>query len=91
MNYADINEAKARVESLKAEAARIEKEIRRAELNAEMNTIEAKMIKNNMLISTLLSKFPEDDAVGKVVEKIEKENSTLNTQWNKAYDIYFNL
>lgn len=91
MNYAHIDEAKERVAALKAETARLEKEIRRAELNAEMNTIEAKMIKNNMLISTLLSKFPEDDAVGKVVEKIEKENSTLNAQWNKAYDIYFNL
>ena len=98
MNYSHINEAKkqievltATIETATAEIKRLEKEIRRAELNAEMNTIEAQMIKNDMLIDTLRNKFEDDAAAEQVIGKLKKENAKLDAEWHKVFGVYFNL
>lgn len=98
MMYTEIYEAKkqievlaATIETATAEMKRLEKEIRRAELNAEMNTIEAQMIKNNMLIDTLRNKFEDDAAAEQVIGKLKKENTKLNAEWHNVFVVYFNL
>lgn len=90
--YSEIPQAKSELEMLRAQAARLEKSIRRAELNAEMNEIEAEMGKNWQVISGIRERFPEtDESASNVIRSIEKMNEELNARWNVVYKEYFHL
>lgn len=92
MKYSEIPSAKKTLNALKEQVARLEKEIRQAELNAEMNRIEAEDAKIVATINMLRSMFPESDAsAAHVINSLKKRSSELATEWKKVHHEYFYL
>lgn len=92
MKFSEITEAKERVAKLKAEAARLEREIKQAELCAEMNRIEVLMAKNHGLINGLRAALSEGNRyVLETIIALQNENKRLESEWNVVYAVYFSL
>lgn len=92
MTFSEIASAKEKLANLKEQAAKLEREIRQAELNAEMNRIESLKMKNYGLINGLEEVLGKDDkATQQVIKSLQERNEKLEEEWQVVYKEYFYL
>lgn len=73
------------------EVAQLEKQIKREELNNQMNAIEREKMQNFAVINKLREILSDDKDAEAVITKLQKKNEKLEAQWQAIYKVYFYL
>lgn len=73
------------------EVAKLEKQIKREELNNQMNAIERQKMENFAVINKLREILSDDEDSEAVIAKLQKKNDKLEAEWQAIYKVYFYL
>lgn len=73
------------------EVAQLEKQIKREELNNQMNAIERQKMENYAVINKLREILSDDKDSEAVIAKLQKKNEKLEAEWQSVYKVFFYL
>ncbi len=91
MTLSEINKMKEELAEKQQEVAKLEKQIKREELNNQMNAIERQKMENFAVINKLREILSDDEDSEAVIAKLQKKNDKLEAEWQAIYKVYFYL